>query len=197
MNIAFFDFDGTITTNDSFIKFIRYCKGSIGFYRGIFLNSPVLLAFKVGLIPNWKAKEKLFSFFFKGMPENEIIKKGITFSDKILPRIIQPKALEELDKLKKSNTKIVVVTASFAIWVKPWCDQNNFELIATEHEVNSGKLTGKIKGKNCYGIEKVNRIKNQYNLQDYSLIYAYGNDNADLAMLDLADIKQLNWAPLT
>ena len=131
------------------------------------------------------------------MPENEILKKGVAFSDKILPRIIQPKALEELDKLKKSDTKIVVVTASFAIWVKPWCDKNNVELIATEYGVESGKITGKIQGKNCYGIEKVNRIKNQYNLQDYSLIYAYGNDKADLAMLDLADIKQLNWAPLT
>ena len=56
MNLALFDFDGTITKNDSLIKFIRFAVGDLKFVFGLFILSPVLLAYKIKLIPNFKAK---------------------------------------------------------------------------------------------------------------------------------------------
>ena len=67
--------------------------------------------------------------------------------------------------------------------------RNNLELIATRLEIKNNKLTGKFASKNCYGMEKVNRIKKNYNLDNYEVVYAYGDSMGDHQMLDLADIK--------
>lgn len=50
MNIAFFDFDGTITNTDSLFRFIRYSKGNFRFYIGMLMLAPVFLFFKLKLI---------------------------------------------------------------------------------------------------------------------------------------------------
>jgi HAD superfamily hydrolase (TIGR01490 family) len=195
MNIAFFDFDGTITTKDTFIQFIRFSVGSFKFYWGFLIHIPVIIAYKIGIVANWKAKELLFSYFFKGMAEEDLLNKGKEFSRLVVPKLLRPEALKEIVFHKKSNTKIVVVTASFSLWVKPWCEQGGIELIATEHEVKNSKLTGKMKGKNCHGKEKPARIKAQYNLNEYEQIYAYGDSPDDLYMLSLADLKWMKWKP--
>jgi HAD superfamily phosphoserine phosphatase-like hydrolase len=141
---------------------------------------PVFFAFKIGIIPNWRAKELLFSYFFKGMNEEDILKLGTEFSEQIIPGLLRPEAVHEFEFHKKSGNQIIVVTASFPIWIKPWCDLNHFELIATEYEIRQTRLTGLIQGKNCFGLEKVKRIKEEYDLSRFDQIYAYGDSYADL-----------------
>ena len=68
--VVAFDFDGTITNNDTFIDFIIYSKGIWSFCWGFFLYSPLLIAFKLGLYSNWKLKQKIFSYYFRGMSIN-------------------------------------------------------------------------------------------------------------------------------
>ena len=55
--IAFFDFDGTITTKDSLLEFIRFYHGDIKTILGILILSPILVLYKMKIIPNYKAKE--------------------------------------------------------------------------------------------------------------------------------------------
>ena len=62
--IAFFDFDGTITTRDSMIEVIRFVKGTGGLLTGLALLSPWLVALKLGLVSRHKAKEKMLAYFF-------------------------------------------------------------------------------------------------------------------------------------
>ena len=193
MTIAFFDFDGTITVKETMFQFIQFSKGNFIFYAGLFLLLPVLIAFKIGIISNWRAKEILFSFYFKGMKESDALKLGQEFSEQIIPGLLRQEAIREFEFHKNSGSKIVVVTASFSIWVKHWCDINQFELIATEHDTNQGHLSGLIKGKNCYGVEKVRRINEKFDLGQFEKIYAYGDSKADLEMLNLADFKYLKW----
>ena len=63
----------------------------------------------------------------------------------------------------------------------------NLELLCTEMEVNDNRLTGKFSIPNCNGIEKLKRIKELVNLEDYSMIYAYGDTKGDEAMLSIAN----------
>ena len=42
---------------------------------------------------------------------------------------------------------------------------------------------------NCYGIEKVNRIKEEYDLDEFKNIYVYGNSKGDREMLNLGTHK--------
>ncbi len=196
MTIAFFDFDGTITREDSMLQFIRFSKGNLMFYAGILLLLPVLIAYKIGIIPNWRAKELVFSFYFNGMKEVEAMKLGQEFSEQVIPKLLRPEAIREIEFHKNSASKIVVVTASFSIWIKSWCELNHFELIATECDIRNGRLTGLIKGKNCHGAEKVRRIKEKFDLHQFDQIYAYGDSPADKEMVNLADFKYLKWKPI-
>ena len=56
--IAFFDFDGTITTKDTYLEFIKYTKGTMRFFTGLAINSPYLVAYMLNLIPNQVAERK-------------------------------------------------------------------------------------------------------------------------------------------
>lgn len=82
---------------------------------------------------------------------------------------------------------VVIVSASMAEWLQPWCDQNSIVLISTRLEVKEGRLTGRFATKNCYGPEKANRVKAAYDLSRYDHIFAYGDSRGDRELLALAD----------
>jgi phosphatidylglycerophosphatase C len=184
--IAFFDFDGTITTKDTLLEFIKFCKGSLHFYMGFLINSPYLIAYKIKLISNQKAKEKVLRFFFKNTPVKDFEQHCQRFTKSMLPKLIRPKAIAEIERLKKQSMIVVVVSASPENWIKDWAEEVNVELIASRLEVKENKITGKIMGKNCHGKEKVRRIMEKYTVSDFTEIHAYGDTKGDLHMLSLA-----------
>ena len=56
-----FDFDGTLTTSDTLLEFIRYAKGTGRFLMVFLMYSPLLVLMKLHLFPNWKAKQLIFA----------------------------------------------------------------------------------------------------------------------------------------
>lgn len=184
--LALFDFDGTITTKDSFLEFLKFHKGNMSFLFGFALLSPYLVAMKLGLIPNWKAKEIVLKYFLKGLSIEDMCKASADFSMKVIPRLLRNKAIDQIKEHQKNGDDIYLVSASAENWLKPWCDQIGIKLIGTRLEIVDGKITGKIYGHNCYGPEKAARIKTQIDLSNYSEIYAYGDSRGDKEMLDLA-----------
>lgn len=184
--IAFFDFDGTITRKDTLIEIIKYQKGSFGLYAGLFILSPVLILLKLKLLHSQKAKEIVLKYFFRNTPVLEFQKKCDLFTRDVLPGLIRPSALNCLHDHLKKGTKIVIVSASAENWLSGWCNELNISYIGTKLEVRQGKISGKIAGKNCYGIEKVNRIKAAFNLNEFKKIYAYGDSAGDVPMLKIA-----------
>ncbi len=184
--IAFFDFDGTVTTSDTFLEFIKFYRSDWRFYLGFLLYSPYLFAFKFKLIPNYTAKQKILRHFFRGEKIADFKDYCDRFAEEILPSLMRPKALAEIARLKQADFRIVIVSASAENWILNWASQYQLELLGTKLEVADGKITGKIEGRNCYGEEKVCRIKEDINLDDYSEIYAYGDSSGDKQMLAIA-----------
>ena len=184
--IAFFDFDGTVTKKDTFLHFIFFVKGKFYSLLGITVLLPVFILYKIRLISNEKAKELVFSFFFKGIKESFLKKKGQQFVN-IINKMLRSEAIEKINWHKSQNHKIFIVTASSNIWVEEWCKQNNLNLISTMYKIEDDFITGKILGKNCHGNEKVNRINAECNLSEYIDIYAYGDTKGDLPMLRIAN----------
>jgi phosphatidylglycerophosphatase C len=184
--IAFFDFDGTVTTSDTLLEFIKFSKGRLRFCFGFLWNSPYLVAYKIKLISNQTAKEKVLQFFFKSMPAAVFKEQCELFARQVLPGLLRPKAIEQIKKLKNEGCVVVIVSASPENWIQNWSEKNGLELIASQLEIAEGKLTGKIVGKNCHGPEKVRRILKKYVVKDYDEIYAYGDTKGDLPMLELA-----------
>jgi phosphatidylglycerophosphatase C len=184
--IAFFDFDGTITKKDTLLEVIKFQKGNSAFYKGFFLLSPYLVAMKINILSNQVVKEKVLKYFFGGISVNQFQKKCSEFSEKILPQLIRPAALEMIHELRQKNFEVIIVSASPNNWFEDWCKKNHILFISTTLEVIEGKITGKILGRNCHGEEKVKRIKQSYNLSEYETIYCFGDTKGDKPMLKLA-----------
>ncbi|WP_020528894.1 HAD-IB family hydrolase [Flexithrix dorotheae] len=182
-NLALFDFDGTITTKDTFLEIIKFKVGKGNFYFGMLLLSPFLVAFKLKVYPNWKAKEKVLTYFFKGLSLEKFNRLCLDFSDQKLTDMIRPKAVEAIKKHRENGDEITIVSASAENWVKPWCDKMGLNCIGTKLEVKDGKITGKLASKNCYGPEKVNRVKEIYNIGNYSTLFGYGDSGGDKELL--------------
>ena len=66
--------------------------------------------------------------------------------------------------------------------------EDSFQVLGTKLEVRDGKLTGRFLTPNCYGQEKVNRLKQVLNepRQAYS-IKAFGDSRGDKELLEYAD----------
>ena len=184
--IAFFDFDGTITTKDTLLEFIRFSKGNVAFALGFLFYSPWIVAFKLKLISNQRAKERVLQHFFKGMSLADFTLLCNRFASERLPSLLRPGALQEISRLKAEGTEVVIVSASPEDWIRPWADGLRLKLMASRLIVSAGHLTGRIHGANCHGEEKVRRIREKYDLSAFPEIYAYGDSSGDKPMLALA-----------
>ncbi len=184
--IAFFDFDGTITTKDTLLEIIKFQKGKTAFYTGFLLNAPWLIAYKLKLVPNERAKQNILTYFFAGMTELVFQDKCDLFADRKLPGLIRPGALAEIEQLRTRGFEIVVISASAGNWLRKWTNRLSLRLIATKLEIKNGLITGRIEGKNCQGEQKVTCIREQWKLTEFEEIYAYGDSPGDKAMLALA-----------
>ena len=186
--LAVFDFDGTITRKDSFIEFIKFSCGKTMFFFGFFIHLHLLVLMKLHLYPNWKCKQKIFSWFFSGKTYSDFVIMGERFSQSS-PCLFNKHTLQLIKSHQTKGDSLYVISASIEEWVRPICNNLGItNVIGTKVEVNDeGKLTGHFITKNCYGQEKVRRLlENEPKRQDYYL-YAYGDSRGDKEMLDFAD----------
>lgn len=184
MNIAFFDFDGTVSKGDSFALFLRFILGR-KFYVKLAQNLHILLLYKLGFIGNTTAKERVLSSCIKGMD----ISTFQGFCKDFLPHlesICKDSALQKIAWHKAQGHKVVIVSASFEEYLGFLAQKLEVDLIATKMEVSDSQITGRFATPNCYGAQKVARIKARYNLADFTQIYAYGDTKGDKEMLSLA-----------
>lgn len=187
--LVLFDFDGTLTSKDSFICFLLYSEGILRFCLGMACVLPSLILYFLKVITNETAKQEVFRWFYRGRNYDEFKKKSDEFSLKKIPEILRESEEKKLMRHIKEEHEIVLVSASLEDYLSQWCESKGIGCIGTRTEVVDGRLTGKFLTKNCYGLEKVKRIKEKYNLEEYSFIYAYGDSRGDQEMLNLAHEK--------
>ena len=167
-----FDFDGTLTTRDTLLVFIRYACGTSSFALGFLRHAHLLVLMKLGLYPNWKAKQKIFSYFFRDM----------SLAD--FNALCQRFAADNRQLLRPQG-HVVIVSASIDNWVQPFCPQ--VTVLGTQIEVIDGRLTGRFLTNNCYGQEKVNRLLALYPDRSTYHLIAYGDSRGDKELLAFAD----------
>ena len=184
--IVAFDFDGTLTTKDTLLVFIRFAKGSKDFWLGFLRFAHLLVLMKLGLYPNWKAKQKVFAHFFEGMRIEDFNEFCLRFAQDH-QHLLRPKGIEALHQALSDGAEVMIVSASIDNWVKPFFENQSIQILGTQIEVKDGLLTGHFLSKNCYGQEKVNRILALYpHREDYHLT-AYGDSRGDKELLAFAD----------
>ncbi len=187
MNLALFDFDGTITTQDSFLLFMRYLHGSSKFYLGCGPLAPYIGLYVLKLYPNYRLKCDFLRRFVQGYTDSQLTAGAQGFCNDMIPSILRSKAVERLNWHRRQGDTVAIVSACPEVILAPWCRQNRYELLATKLQFHDRTATGLLDGANCWGEEKVERIKGHFPLSDYGEIFAYGDSKGDHPMLSLAD----------
>ena len=188
------DFDGTLTEKDTFVVFIRYACGNGAFVLGFLLYAPLLVLMILHLYPNDKAKQHVFSHFFKGMSLKTFDRLCQDFA-RDSQHLLRPQGIQMLQQAQADGSEILIVSASIDNWVQPFFEgvrsresgDSSIRVIGTQVEVKDGRLTGRFLSKNCYGQEKVNRILELYPHREVYHLTAYGDSRGDKELLAFAD----------
>ena len=179
-----FDFDGTLTTRDTLLEFIRFACGTPRFLLGFLLHAPLLVLMKLRLYPNGRTKERIFSWFFRGMAIDEFNALCQRFAH-THRHLLRADIVRQLEQALAEGSEVLIISASIDNWVQPFFP--SVTVLGTQIEVADGCLTGRFLTPNCYGQEKVRRILAIHpNRSGYHLT-AYGDSRGDRELLAFAD----------
>ncbi|HEY5971924.1 MAG TPA: HAD family hydrolase [Pseudoxanthomonas sp.] len=193
MNLALFNFDGTITTREMFPDFMHYAVLPTRLAIGKFILSPLVAGYKLGVVSGSIIRASVVSFGFRGIPEHRVKQSGKNFSDNVLPGVLRPEALERIHWHKAQGDTIVVVSGALDVYLSHWCRQHDLELICSRLEAKDGALTGRHQGAQCVLKEKPRRVAERYDLGKFPVVYAYGDTKEDLDLLAIANRKYYRW----
>ena len=210
--IFVFDFDGTITHADTLLAFIRFACGPVRMCMGFALYAPLLVLMKLKLYPNYKAKQKVFAHFFRGMTLARFDALCTAFAQQG-EHLLRPAARSFINTVRSEAYAMAIVSASIDNWVRPFAElylqssnpqdnsQNKYQsnpqnhkpslpiiVLGTKVEVDAaGCLTGRFSTPNCYGPEKVRRIEAVWPHREQYDVSAFGDSRGDKEMLAYAD----------
>lgn len=188
-----FDFDGTLTRRDTFIEFLRYVHGTKATLKGLLRCSPQLLLMTLGLADNGKVKERVFARFFAGMNAETFDTWCRRFA-RDNKSMLRPKGMKRLREVLDDGSHALIVSASITQYVAYFFDDivadypiASFRVVGTEVSLEQGRVSGRFATPNCYGAEKLRRVRALYPARDDYYLTVYGDSRGDLQLLDDCD----------
>lgn len=187
--VAYFDFDGTITTKDTLLPFLLEVVGYPKFIFKLPVILPTVFLYLLKVINNEIAKEKVLNILLKGKKENFLEEKAQNFAKKRIDKLIKPEIFAKLEYHQEHNHTIIIVSANLAIYLRFWAILHKIDaVIATELDFCNGRFTGRLATRNCYGLEKTKRIRHYLEANGaYTYSYGYGNSAGDHELLNFVD----------
>jgi len=199
IKIHVFDLDNTITRVDTFKFFILYYVFRhphlyFSFILFIFIIPIYLFGFKRG---SW-LKENFVEKCLKNEKRETIEKECHKFSLIIYNYFLNKKIKKII--LKLSNEKdnyMLLISASFDIYVSKLGELIGFKkgnVFGTELAFNKDNLTGKIIGKNLFGVNKVKKYEKwlvDKKIDEKHEIYFYSDHHRDIPFFEISHHKIL------
>ena len=188
--IFVFDFDGTITTRDTFALFLRYYSGTLRWLLNIARLLPTFAAYKLGRIDRHTVKEAVIRRFFTGEATAHVDARAAQFAQDVIPNLIRPAARQRLDALLAhpdcGPESLYICSASIGPYLRAWassCGIQTNHVMATELATDNERITGELQGYNVWGENKVRRIFDQFAPHSVQILEAYGDTRGDREML--------------
>jgi HAD superfamily hydrolase (TIGR01490 family) len=185
--LAVFDLDGTVTTRDTLLPFLRFAVGDLAFALRLPLLLPILAAMAVRLLSRQRAKELVVALYLGSMPRQQLEELGEVFARERLPGMVREAAMKKIAWHKARGHHCVLASASIAPYVAPWARSAGFDdVLCTELSYDAhGRATGRIVGLNCRAEEKVRRLQAHFGELDKLTLHGYGDSKADRPFLAL------------
>ena len=162
--IYVFDFDGTLTTADTLLEFIRFACGRTRMLLGFALYSPWIVLMKLHLYPSAHLIRPAAADYVRRVAPDAYALYVVSAS---LDNWVRP---------------------TVERWLCGSGSNTTFTVAGTRPEVCDGRLTGHFATPNCYGAEKVRRLTALLDgdRQQY-FITAFGDSRGDKELLNYAD----------
>lgn len=185
--IAAFDFDGTLTTSDTFLPFLARAGGPASMVSS--LSRGLLVWPRQG---RDRAKEESVAATLRDQPIERLQRLGCDQAQMIVGQRrpkpwapgLRPAVLGRLRRHQDLGHRVVIVSASLRVYVEPVARLLGVDdVIATELEVDAlGVCSGRLASPNCRGLEKVERLRAAL-APRWEDTWAYGDSEGDAALL--------------
>ena len=187
--IAAFDFDGTLTVKDSFMDFLRWFAGPVGFAAVMARLGPSALAY-LGHRDRGRLKAAAVRAFLRGLEPAALEAACEAYAAEAWPRMMRPDALQTWEAWRERGACMTIVTASPEPVVAPFARRLGAEvLLGTRLRLDlAGRIDGAFEGENCRALEKVVRLRERFG-PGVRLAAAYGDTSGDTEMLEIAEVK--------
>ena len=198
--IAAFDLDGTLTTRDCVVPFLRQVAGTPRLVAGV-ASHPVDVSRALVRRDRDALKVLATRAAFTGRPFGVVESSAVEFAAKVHDNWLRSDTLAGLQAHLAAGDLVVIVSASYAIYVEPLAALLGVHhVLATRLVVAAdGRLTGELDGANCRGQEKVRRLHEWLDTahggRSAVEVVAYGDSAGDREMLADADERHLVGTP--
>ncbi|MEG2804644.1 HAD family hydrolase [Stenotrophomonas sp.] len=195
MELALFDFDHTVTTCDTYGRFLRRVATPEQLAQAWWKVGPWLLAYRLKLISAARIRARVTRLTFSNRHAEDIGTLAAGYARDVLPEVVRPQMLEQIRWHLQQRHTVVIVSGSLDLYLRPWCDALGLGLICNRLESRDGRLTGRYADGDC-APHKADHIRQRYDLSRYQRIHAYGDSREDRPMLALAHDRWYRGKPL-
>lgn len=185
MDLALVDFDHTVTTCDTYGRFLRGIASPQQRAGEAWRVGPWLAGYRLGLVSAAALRTRVTRLVFTGGDPAAVAAAGRRYSEETLPGLLRPWMMERIAWHRARGDTLVLVSGSLDLYLAPWCHRHGMELLCNRLEVAEGRLTGRYLGGDR-GAHKATDIRARYDLSRYRRIHAYGDSAEDRPMLALA-----------
>lgn len=193
--VAAFDVDGTITTRDCVVPFMRLVTGARRIVPRLTLQAHRLLP-ALARRDRDHLKALATSAAFRDTDDVEVRQLAEEFARTVYRDRLRDDTMRRLQRHKDDGDGVVFVSASFEVYLRPLGVLIGVDdVLGTRLDVRDGVLTGSIDGTNCRGPEKVRRLHEwldaNHGGRSRVRVVAYGDSAGDRQLL--ADADEAHW----
>jgi HAD superfamily hydrolase (TIGR01490 family) len=186
MDLALFDFDGTITTHETMPVFVRATASRPRLVLGSLLLWPLIAGYRRGLVSGSRVRAAIVRVAYTGRPAAWLQAHGAAFARDYLDRHLRPEALRRIAWHRARGDAILVVSGGLGDYLRPWAEAHGLELACSELERRGDRLTGRYAGAQCAGAEKARCVAARFDLAAFERVHAYGDTAEDEHLLAMA-----------
>ncbi len=181
--IIFFDFDKTITNEDTLLPAVYFFLRSKNERMRSFLAAASFIAFRMKFISEHRFKEVLCSLMVKGLDEESVYSIASRFYNANVSRpFFNPAIVGLLNDYKLKGDEIYLVSSNFDFLLEPLKELLPVDgIFATVSEKMGRKYSGKIVGEVCSFERKVTRTSH---LLHHSSTVCYGDSKGDFMLMN-------------
>lgn len=186
--VAAFDFDGTITHNDTLFGFLIFIGGRRRVWGAMTRRvGPLLRGLRDDVIRD-EAKALVLGDVLGGRTAEELADAGERYAT-LLPGRFRTDIVERLRWHQGEGHEVVLVSASLDAYLRPVAAELGLtDVIGVEMEsASDGRLTGRLARPNVRAEQKAVRLREWFDGRPATELWAYGNSSGDEALLEMAD----------